>query len=81
MSALQYPQPIQSYQTNLVHHVTDGSFVITVLKGMLGMAAYACTPATWQVRAGGTLVQGQASLHSEFEASLDYIRDIISGKR
>ena len=44
-------------------------------KGMLGMAAYACNPATWQVRAGGTLVQGQASLHSEFEASLIYIEN------
>ena len=33
-----------------------------------------CKPSTWEVEAGGSEVRGHPQLHSEFEASLGYIR-------
>jgi hypothetical protein len=33
-----------------------------------------CEPSTWEVEAGGSEVRGYPQLHSEFEASLGYIR-------
>lgn len=43
--------------------------------GGLGMVAHVCHPSTWEAEVGESLqVQGQPGLHSEFKASLTYIK-------
>jgi hypothetical protein len=41
---------------------------------LLGMVAQVCNPRNWEAEAGGSQVQGQPELHSEFQAKLDYIK-------
>ena len=36
-----------------------------------------CHPSTWEMEAGGSGVQGHPWLHSEFEASLGYMRPCL----
>ena len=36
-----------------------------------------CTPSTWKGKTGGSEVQGHPGLHSEFEASLSYLRPAL----
>lgn len=38
------------------------------------MLVHICNQNTWEVEAGGSEVQGHPWLHSEFEASLGYVR-------
>ena len=42
---------------------------------------YACDPSTWEVETGGSEVQGHPLLLSEFEASLEFMRDPVSKKQ
>ena len=46
-----------------------------------GAVVHICSPSTWEVETGGSEVQGHPLLLSEFEASLEFMRDPVSKKQ
>jgi hypothetical protein len=59
-----------------------GHFVIYLKKKTApGMAIQACNPSIQQAEAGGSQVQGQPGVHSQFKASLGYtVRSVSKTK-
>jgi hypothetical protein len=56
---------------------THGALVQSLALHKLGRAIVS----TWEVHAGGTEVQGHRRVHSDFKASLDYVRTVSSKRK